>query len=77
MVYKLSPLKSNFAKSFPNSKSSPIQFTLPISIQPTFAAKLRDEKGCQIFLNTILENGGKLTKWPQNYQITIKYTKWQ
>jgi hypothetical protein len=41
------------------------------------------DQGCQIFLGTLYQNGGKYTKWPQNipndhkiYQMTTKYTKW-
>jgi hypothetical protein len=31
------------------------------------------EQGCQIFLDTIDQNGGKYTKLPLNCQMTIKY----
>jgi hypothetical protein len=33
------------------------------------------EQGCQIFLDTSYQNGGKYTRLPQHYQIAIKYTK--
>jgi hypothetical protein len=33
-------------------------------------------QGCQIFLNTIFQNGGKLTKLPLNYQMAITHYKW-
>jgi hypothetical protein len=29
-------------------------------------------QGCQIFLDTQYQNGGKYTKWPLNYQMAIK-----
>jgi hypothetical protein len=32
--------------------------------------------GCQIFLVTIYQNGGKYTKLTQNYQTPIECTKW-
>jgi hypothetical protein len=34
--------------------------------------KTRSEQGCQIFLDTIYQNGGKYTKLPLNYQMAIK-----
>jgi hypothetical protein len=34
------------------------------------------DQGCQIFLDTIYQNGEKYTKFPQHYQMAIKYTKW-
>jgi hypothetical protein len=33
-------------------------------------------QGCQIFLDTIYQNGEKYTKLPQHYQMAIKYYKW-
>jgi hypothetical protein len=33
------------------------------------------EQGCQIFLDTIYQNGEKYTKLPLNYQMAIKYTR--
>jgi hypothetical protein len=33
--------------------------------------------GCQIFLDTIYQKGEKYTKLPLNYQMAMKYTKWQ
>jgi hypothetical protein len=35
--------------------------------------KMAWRKGCQIFLDTIYQNGRKCTKLPLNYQITTKY----
>jgi hypothetical protein len=32
--------------------------------------------GLPDFIDTIFQNGGKYTKLSQNYQRTIKYTKW-
>jgi hypothetical protein len=34
------------------------------------------DQGCQIFIDTIYQNGGKCTRLPLNYQMTIKHTKW-
>jgi hypothetical protein len=34
------------------------------------ASSLAAEQGCQIFLDTTYQNGGKI------YQMTAKYTKW-
>jgi hypothetical protein len=34
------------------------------------------KQGCQIFLDTVYQNGGKYTKLPQHYQMAIKNTKW-
>jgi hypothetical protein len=33
-------------------------------------------QSCQIFLDTIYQNGGKYTKFKINYQLAVKYTKW-
>jgi hypothetical protein len=33
-------------------------------------------QGCQIFLDTIYQNGGNYTKLPLNFQMAIKCTKW-
>jgi hypothetical protein len=34
-------------------------------------------QGCQIFLDTIYQKGGKYTKVPLNVQMVVKCTKWQ
>jgi hypothetical protein len=36
----------------------------------------RSTQGCQIFLDTINQHGGKYTKLLLNYLIAIKCTKW-
>jgi hypothetical protein len=33
-------------------------------------------QGCQIYLDTIYQNGGKFTKLPEHYQMVVRYTKW-
>jgi hypothetical protein len=35
-----------------------------------------DEQRCQIFRDTIYQNGRKYTKSALNYQMAIKFTKW-
>jgi hypothetical protein len=38
--------------------------------------KMRSEQGCQIFLDTMYQNGVKCTKLPQLYQTALKFIKW-
>jgi hypothetical protein len=45
-------------------------------LQKRFTFQLKCQ-GCQIFLDKIYQNGRKYTKLPLNYQMSIKYTKWQ